>query len=291
LEEKIALDNALVQFEALEEQRPLERREIGQFVDTHGRLGEYYYEEQEYLTARNHFTEAISRYERAREQLGLESAPRFGRIYARYGDLLYYVSREYEDARANFALAEANGYSSRDLDYKQGFIHYRNEDYQTALDNFFDAAGDYTRNRSVLYATANALYQRDSLGAAQGYYAELLEVLEAERDGIQNLLLEEDPAHRGLVEYLIKVQNNLGVTLQSLAQRSPDNGEVSSQGLVYLEAASEDAVNYNRDPQTGERAPSVNLAYLNMREILYPQPEYDLQIYTAIPKDLDDVEF
>jgi hypothetical protein len=28
-----------------------------------------------------------------------------------------------------------------------------------------------------------------------------------------------------------------------------------------------------------------------MREILYPQPEYDLQIYTSIPKDLDDVDF
>jgi tetratricopeptide (TPR) repeat protein len=291
VEEKIALDNALLHFEALAEMRPLERREIAQYVDTHGRLGEYYYEEEEFLTARNHFTEAISRYERAQEQLGLESQPRFGRIYARYGDLLYYVSREYEDARANFALAEANGYSSRNLDYKQGFIHYRNGEYQTALENFFDAAGDYSRNRSVLYATANALYQRESLGAAQGYYAELLDVLEAERERIETLLVEEDPEHRGLVEYLIKVQNNLGVTLQRLAQRGPDNGDVSSQGLVYLEAASEDAVNYNRDPRTGERAPSVNLAYLNMREILYPQPEYDLQIYTSIPKDLDDVDF
>jgi hypothetical protein len=290
--EKTALDNALAQFRYLEEQSgPLDRQAVGQFIDTHGRLGEYYYGNEEYLTAREHFTEALERYERARRQELLEPAPKYGRIHAGYGDLLYYVSREYDDALAQYTAAEDNGYRNRALDYKQGFIRYRNEDYDEALQDFFDSAGDYTQNRSILYATANALYHRDTLGAAQGYYTELLDILENQRAGIQNLLLDEDPEHRGLIEYLIKVQNNLGVTLQRIAQRSPDDGDVSSQGLVYLEAASEDAVNYNRNPRTGERAESVNLAYLNMREILYPQPDYDLQIYSAIPKDLEDVDF
>ncbi len=291
VDERIALDNAHGQFDALAARGPLERRQVAQYIDTDARLGEYYYRREEYLTAREHFTDAIERYQRARDRGTVEAEPRFGRLHASYADLLYYVSREYGEALANYAIAEENGYSTRDIDYKQGFIFYREAEYQQALEHFFDAAGDYTQNRSVLYSTANALYHRDTLGAARGYYAELLEVLEAEREGIQNLLLEEDSQHRGLIEYLIKVQNNLGVTLQRLAQRSPQNGEVSSQGLEYLTAASEDAVNYNRNPRTGERGQSISLAYLNMREILYPQPEYDLQIYSAIPKDLDDVDF
>ena len=273
VDERIALDNAKAQFDALAERGPLERRQVAQYIDTDARLGEYYYRREEHLTAREHFTEAIERYQNARDRGTVEAEPRFGRLHASYADLLYYVSREYDEALANYAIAEENGYSTRDIDYKQGFIFYREADYQQALEHFFDAAGDYSQNRSVLYATANALYHRETLGAARGYYAELLEILEAEREGIQNLLLEEDSQHRGLIDYTIKVQNNLGVTLQRLARRSPENGEVSSQGLVYLTAASEDAVNYNRNPRTGERGQSISLAYLNMREILYPQPE------------------
>ena len=292
VQEKRALDNALAEFQYVEGRpEPLDGRAVGQFIDTHGRLGEYYYDNEEYLTAREHFSEAIERYRRALGNGLIEPEPRFGRIHASYGDLLYSVSREYEDARARYTTAEENGYSTRDIDYKQGFIAYNGEDYDAALDHFFDAAGEYSRNRSILFATANALYRRDTLGAAEGYYKELLDILESQRQGIGTLLLDEDPEHRGLIEYLIKVQNNLGVTLQRLAQRSPQDGDVSQQGLVYLEAASEDAVNYNRNPDTGERPDSVNLAYLNMREILYPQPEYDLEIYAAIPRDLDDVDF
>ncbi|MFP4705503.1 MAG: periplasmic flagellar collar protein FlcA, partial [Spirochaetaceae bacterium] len=289
--EKRALDNAVRQFEYLAEQGPLDRRAEGHYIDTHGRLGEYYFRQEEHLTAEDHFSQAVDRYRRAAERGVIEPERRFGRVHASYADLLYYVSRDYDDALDLYETARENDYYPPEVAYKQGFIHYRNSDYEDALDRFLDAAGDYSENRSILFATANALYHRDSLGAAEGYYRELLEMLESERARIDTFLPEEDPEHEGLVEYLIKVRNNLGVTMQRLAERGPEVTEASEQGLGYLTQASETAVNVSRNPETAERGESVSLPYLNMRRILYPQSGYDLEIYSRIPEDLEDVSF
>ena len=45
------------------------------------------------------------------------------------------------------------------------------------------------------------------------------------------------------------------------------------------------------DPDTLVRSSAVNLPYLNQRGILYPTPEYSLQIFTELPEDLDDLVF
>jgi len=41
-----------------------------------------------------------------------------------------------------------------------------------------------------------------------------------------------------------------------------------------------------RDPVTQISPPSVNLAFVNMRNILYPVPNYELQIYADLPRDM-----
>jgi hypothetical protein len=86
------------------------------------------------------------------------------------------------------------------------------------------------------------------------------------------------------------VSNNLGVTLNRLSETTGD-AEQYSQALVYLTESIEYADNYRRDPDTLVRSDSVNLAYLNQRGIIYPTPDYSLQIYNRIPEDLDDLVF
>ena len=102
---------------------------------------------------------------------------------------------------------------------------------------------------------------------------------------------QEFRAAGGATDHRLVFTRDREQTMQRVAERSPDNGDVSSQGLVYLEQATETSVNLNREAATGVRGDTVNLAYLNMREILYPRPDYNLQIYSEIPKDLEDVIF
>ena len=114
--------------------------------------------------------------------------------------------------------------------------------------------------------------------------------MERQRDAIRTLLIAEDPAHRSVVEYMIRTTNNLGVTMNRLYHETGDPGKYS-QGLVYLTESAELAENYRREPSTLTRSDTVNLAFLNTREVLYPRDEYELQIYNDIPEDLDDLEF
>jgi hypothetical protein len=45
-----------------------------------------------------------------------------------------------------------------------------------------------------------------------------------------------------------------------------------------------------RNPDTLERTGLSNLAYVNQRNLLYPQRDYELQIYTDIPIDMRRLE-
>ncbi|MFP4426539.1 MAG: periplasmic flagellar collar protein FlcA [Spirochaetaceae bacterium] len=287
-EELSALENARTLFEA---QSPLTTERLGMFIDTDIRLGEYYYEREEHITAEQHLSQAEARYERAVEQRLIQPDPEYGRLYARRGDIYYFVERSFETALGYYRTAEANRYESRELDYRVGNIHYRAERFDQAVERFLDASGRVTRDKTLLWATGNALFNRENYFAAQAHYEELLEQLQAERNRIQNLLVEENPSHRSLVEQMIRANNNLGVSLYELYQRDGTNQELLSEGMAYLTRAQEIAGNYARDPETGERSLATNLAYINMREILYPENEGTVQIYNRIPDDLGSLSF
>ena len=94
-----------------------------------------------------------------------------------------------------------------------------------------------------------------------------------------------------LPEFLIKTYNNLGVTLYRLSERSERKDEKYAGGLVNLTKSAELADAYSRDPEGMERSEATNLAWLNTRGMLYPAAEFIPQIYTNIPKDMDDLVF
>ncbi len=214
----------------------------------------------------------------------------FGRIYAALGDVFYYVAGQSEPALVNYLEAERNEYVTPSVRYKIGNIRYRNGDYNAALIKFYQAAGDYSANPNLMYATANTLYRLDDLSAAHGYYLHLLDVLETKRRNIPVLRPEERTDHRALLENLMRAYNNVGATLYRLSLTSGETAK-RSRGLAYLTRSSEYFDRLTRDRETLVRTESKNLSYLNMRAILYPTVDFEVEIYSSIPRDMKELEF
>ena len=274
-----------------EQNRPLSGKRTGMLVDTITRIGENYHAADRYLEAQELYSEAIEVYEEGLRRRLLEPQPRYGRAYNHLADILYYIGRQYEDALAFYDAAERNGYDEPNLDYKQGFVHYRSGRLEQALTEFRQAAEDPSGStNALLWATGNTYFRRGNFFAAEAYLRELLERVELQRDRIRTLLIDEDPSHQSVIEYLIRVNNNLGVTLNRLHATTGDQNQYSL-ALVHLTESIEYAENYRRDPETLAGSDAVSLAYLNQRGILYPTPAYTLQIYNEIPEDLDDLVF
>jgi hypothetical protein len=270
----------------LEDAGALPRRRLAMLVDSYRRLGEYYYNTEEHIQAEQHYLAGIRHYERGKAEGALRPAERFGMLYAGLGDIYYYHSHEYDLALGQFRSAETEGYKTREVSYKKGYIRYRFGEYQEALNEFMNAAGSFSANRNLVYATANAHFQRGNLSVAEGYYTDLRESLRDQRSAIRTLLLDDDPSHRATIEYLIRTSNNLGVTLLRQAGRS-GNPELSARGMVYLTESQELSENYGRDPETAGRSDAVGLAFLNLRHALYSGTEYEYQIYIDIPRDME----
>ncbi len=265
--------------------QPLDKRQMGQLVDTYGRLGALYYAQGSDIPAQEALTSGIRRYEGAKQAGILSPKPQFGRLYSTLGDIFYYKALDYTQALNAYQQSLGNGYSSPDLHYKIGFIHYRNGAYETALKDFTSAAGTISTDRNLTYAMANALYMRKDYFAAQGYYADLLDRLRSARQQIQNLDVSRDSAQRSLIEYLIRASNNMGVTMYRLWQRTGRQQDYTD-ALVYLKDSTEEATNLNRNAETAVRSSAVDLAHLNIRGIIYPEATFVPQIYKQIPVDM-----
>ncbi|TVQ20343.1 MAG: hypothetical protein EA382_15270 [Spirochaetaceae bacterium] len=287
-EERFALRTARDLLAAAE---PLTPRRRAKLSDTYTRIGENEYASGQFITAQEQFTAAIALYEEGLRRRILGSDPVLARAYARLGDIFFYVGRDYESALSQFLLAEQNGYRTPDLHYKQGFIYYRFEQFDAAIDRFRRTAEDPAGlTNALIWATANTHYRRGSYFAAEAYYRELIDRVERERASIRTLLIDEDPRHRSVIEYMIRAYNNLGVTLQRLHTQT-GRAMQYTDGLVFLTRSTELSENYRRDLATLARSPAVDLAFLNQREALFPRPEFEMQIYGQIPDDLDHLVF
>jgi tetratricopeptide (TPR) repeat protein len=283
----IALKNGLSYFQQTD---PLTTERLSKLIDTHKRIGESHYRKEEYIQSEQSFQRGIKLYEDAKERDLLGPKAMYGELYADLGDVYYYVGGNKETAYNLYEEAELNLFTSQELSYKKGFILYERGDYQDSLLEFYKAAGDFSKNKNLMYSTANTLYNEGKYFAAQGYYNHLLDVIEQEEASIPFLMIDERDDHRGLVEYFKRVYNNLGVTLNRLAQNSPDSSKYS-RSLAYLTRSTEYADILNRNPETLEQPISKSLAYRNIRAIVYPAGGEELQIYQDLPLDMEDLLF
>jgi hypothetical protein len=119
-----------------------------------------------------------------------------------------------------------------------------------------------------------------------------MDMLDAERARFPMLMPNDRPEHLELAERMMAVRNNLAVTLEALTRTTGNRGYRSRALGLYAE--SERAWDsLTRNPATMIRAgagdlssPGMNLAFLNSRNTLYPEPDYEPQLYLQIDRDL-----
>jgi tetratricopeptide (TPR) repeat protein len=287
VEERKALVNAI---QLLERSTPFTRRRLLALIDSYNRLGESYWRDREYLNAERYFQLAIARIETGQAQRVLGISRDLGLPYKNRGDIYYYISRDLNAAYEQYRQAERNLLSSDELDYQMGYIDYTREDFEPALLRFSKVVDSRPTSENALFALANALYLQGHYASAQGYYLRLLDLQEARRDRTPNLQPAENSEHHALLEYLMKVYNNLGVATMRLSERGRDPAR-QARALANLTFSSEYFDLLTRDPDTLERGQTRNLAYLNQRAILYPTRTFELEIYGRLPLDLAAIRF
>lgn len=280
-EEKNAAERAIAAFAAAPEASP---RRASYRIDAYRRLAALLVKEKEFLTAEERLVEGIRLFEDARARKLLGVKPEFGRLYADLGDIEYFKAGDLDAAVKNYEDAAANGWAPPEIKYRLGYAAYARTDWGGAVEFFFKAAAEFPLNRRMLFALGNSLYRRGDLHAAQGYYNRLLDLLETERARFPVLLPNDRPDHADLAERLMRARNNLGVTLENLAERTGDTRFKSRALALYSESARAwDAL--TRDPKTMVRSGSTNLAFLNTRGSLYPERRFEPQLYIEIDKD------
>lgn len=315
-DEITALNNARELYEETRRERPLTRRETAREIDTYIREGENLYRLEELISAETRLREAAGLYETALSARKVTPHPDFGRLYARLGDIYYYHANNYSSAKDRYEQARANQYASldtydenypdrQDIAYKMGFIHYfqanelrpdgqdgvanRQELLDDAIAEFNHAMGAVpTANLNLLYARANTQYQRENFNDAASMYRILLDELTAERQSISTFLLEEDDRHKALIDFQIRANNNLGVTLYELYRQGGERSrDFLAQSQLFLSRSTELAENMVRDEESAVRADTKPLAFLNLNQVLAPEGEAAVQINPDIRKDLE----
>jgi tetratricopeptide (TPR) repeat protein len=264
-------------------------------LNTQRRLAELLISNREFFAAEEQLVKGIGIYEDAVSRHFLSRSPEFGRLYADLGDLEYFTKLGNMSQALDYYLqAERNGWAPPDVQYRMGAAYYQQEQWVLALDRFFEVSSVMPLNRRLLNALGNVSYMRGDYYHAQGYYNRLLEILDAERARFPMLMPNDRPEHMELAERIMTARNNLAVALEALTKITGDRSYRSRALGLYAESSRAwDSI--TRNPETMVRAgagsfstPGVNLAFLNSRNTLYPEPEYEPQIYIQIDKDIQE---
>jgi tetratricopeptide (TPR) repeat protein len=289
-EERQSLKEAIRAFSAAPEESS---RRAGFRVDAHRRLAEIMINSREFFPAGEELLQAKRLYEDALSRQVLKTNAMFGRIYADLGDLEYFAKDgNMEAALQLYRQGEQNLWAPPEIQYRMGAAHYQLEQWEDALLRLFPLVPAMPGNRRLLYALGNVSYQRGNYFTAQGYYNQLMDMLDAQRLRFPNLTPGSRPEEQDLTERIMIAENNLGVTLEALSRVSGDISYRSrALGLFADSIRAWDVL--TRDPETMTRmqslqdlyAPGVNLPFLNVRAITFSEPNYDPQIFIRIDKD------
>lgn len=289
-DERTALERAIRGFDTAREETA---RRMGYRIDAERRYARSLISTRDFIDAERELTKGITAYRDALERQIISRSPEFGRLYADLGDLEYFVkSGDMNSVLEFYRLSEEHGWAPVEMQYRMGAAHYQLRQWEAAMNRFFNATAELPLNRRLLYAIGNVLYQRGDYSLAQGYYSRLLDLLEADRARFPILAINERTDHLELAERMMVARNNMGVTMEALADRTGRASYRSGAlGLFTESARAWDAI--TRDPATMVRSgagdmsnPGMNLAYINSRNSLYPVPDFEPQLYLHIDKDV-----
>jgi tetratricopeptide (TPR) repeat protein len=291
-DERLTLETAVKVFDNAPEESA---HRVNYRIETQRRYAQILTNAREFFSAEAELIKGINLYKDALARQILTESSEFGKLYADLGDLAYFTQGgDMELALQYYLESEKLGWTPPEMLYRMGSAYYQQRQWGPALERFFTAAAALPLNRRILYALGNVSYMRGNYFAAQGYYSRLLNLLETERSRFPLLSPNDRPEHMELAERLMVSQNNLGVTLEALAER-PENSNYRARALgLYAESARAwDALTRNPDTMIRMRPvpnllapPNISQAYLNSMNTLHPEPDYEPQIFVRIDKDV-----
>ena len=290
-DERLTLDLAVRVFEAVREENPKRMR---YHILTLGRYGEVLIRDKEFFSAEENLIKGINLFQDGLSRNLLKHSPEFGKLYADLGDLEYFIKEgDMANALNYYRLGEENFYAPPEIQYRMGAAHYQLRQWGPAQDRLYSAFRETQPNRRILYALGNVSYMRGNYSAAQGYYDRLLEILEDDRSRLPPISPTNNESELDLAERLMVVQNNLGVALEGLTERTGNSRYRSrAQGLYSDSARAWDILTRNPEtmtrmlPAAGINAPGINPAYLNVQNNLHPVPDYQAHFFLRIDKDI-----
>ncbi|MDR1930135.1 MAG: tetratricopeptide repeat protein [Treponema sp.] len=290
-EERLTLEKAVQVFAASPEENS---KRAAYRIDTHRSYAEVLIRAREFFPAEEELVKGIGLYEDALARRVLNPRREFGRLYTGLGDLEYFVKNGDMEAALNLYLeGERNGWSPPEIQYRIGAAYYQLGQWESALQRFFAVSGTMPNNKRLLYALGNVSYLRGSYYAAQSYYTRLMDILDAERVQFPSIMPGSRPEEMELAERIMTAENNLGVTLEALTRISGNTGyRGRALGLFAESIRAWDVLTRNPDTMSRMRpfrdlyGPGINLAYINVQNILRPQPDYEPQIFMRIDRDV-----
>jgi tetratricopeptide (TPR) repeat protein len=290
-DERLTLDVAVRVFEASKEESP---KRIGYHINALRRYAEILIDGKEFFPAEENLVKGVNVYQNALSRRLLKPSPEYGRLYADLGDLEFFVKDgDMQAALDYYNSGEQNGWAPPEIQYRMGVAHYQMRQWGPALERFFEAFRELPFNRRILYALGNVSYMRGNYFAAQGYYDRLLEILDDDRSRFPVIAPTDDEDQLDVVERLMVAQNNLGVVLEALTERTGNTSYRSrAQGLYSDSERAWDVLTRNpvsmirMRPSPDIMAPGVNPAYLNIQNTLYPIPGYEHQFFLRVDRDV-----
>ncbi len=286
-EERKALDYAARFFKEADNTGASSQRRVRSYLGSLIRLAEMKIASRENLSAEETLDEAIGRYERALSERVLRREAEFGKAYSLFADLHFLERRDFPGALTLYQEAEDHGYITPEGDYRRGYMHYYagTPDAERALVYFHRAGLSKEPTPYLTWAIANSMYERGNYFAAQGYFSMLVERMQFALATLSLVEPQSRPSHGEIVELLMMAQNNLGVSLHRVADRTGDPGKRAAAMVAFMESSRlYDAL--SRDQKSMIKSESKNLGFLNVDFILHPSRGIDLATYRQLPLDM-----
>ncbi|MGL4987616.1 MAG: tetratricopeptide repeat protein, partial [Treponemataceae bacterium] len=232
------------------------------------------------------FLSGLLMYENEAAQNNAIPNKNIGKLYEDMANIDYFVSGDLDQAMRNYQNATKTFNDSASIRYKIGYIQYGKQDYKEALDSFITAFAEKPTDKNILLALGNAQYLRENTYMAQGFYEELLDNLQSEKDRLGVIFPQANPEDQGFVESFMRATNNYGVTLYQLASRTGDSSK-NAQAMVQLSESTRAWDALTRNTETLVRLEGGNLAAQNIRYIATPLTSYKPEIYIDIARTLE----
>ena len=281
-----AIENLTEAIKRFKTAAPMTTRRTIQYVDSMRLLGEQLVTQKKYLDAQTLYADALTVYRDYTAFKPLPPNQNIGKLYADYGDIDYFISYNFESALDSYQHAVKELYNTPSVQYRIGYIQYQQENYEQAIEAMSRAYAEKPRDRHLLYGFGNTFFKRGDYFAALSAYEQLFSLLNAQRSRKDHILSSVHPDDAAFIEQYMQTANNLGATLNRLAERTGDSQKNGRSLALFAEATRAwDAL--TRNPQTMIRAKSVGLAYLNIQNMLNSKSPYDSEIYTDIPMILE----